>query len=180
MRTVVQLLAIGYVLGWVFGHPHWYIVLPLTALMTLIAGFAGAGQRAYRGQRIDNIASIWFSNWFVAAVGLFVVIRIHPWYAPQYAIPILRMILGNTLTGVSLGVERMMENSRRAATASKPRWRSARRAGNPQDAARQAVRAGMLPTLNQMAVVVVVSLPGMMTGRCWPACRRCRPCATRS
>ncbi len=45
----------------------------------------------------------------MAAVGLFVVIRIHPWYEPQYAIPILGMILGNTLTGVSLGIERMTE-----------------------------------------------------------------------
>lgn len=109
-RTVVQLLAIGYVLGWVFGHPRWYVVLPLVALMTLIAGFAGAarGKRTYAGQRADSVLSIWASSWFVAAIGLFVVIRIHPWYAPQYAIPILGMILGNTLTGVSLGVERMM------------------------------------------------------------------------
>ena len=98
LRTVVQLLAIGYVLGWVFGHAHWYVVLPLTVLMTLIAGFAGAGRgrHTYAGQRIDSILSIWLSSWIVAAVGLFVVIRIHPWYAPQYAIPILGMILGNT------------------------------------------------------------------------------------
>ena len=60
VRTVVQLLAIGYVLGWVFGHPRWYVVLPLTALMTLIAGFAGAarGKRTYAGQRTDSIAAI--------------------------------------------------------------------------------------------------------------------------
>ncbi|CPE87951.1 ABC transporter membrane protein [Burkholderia pseudomallei] len=167
-RTVVQLLAIGYVLGWVFGHPRWYVVLPLVALMTLIAGFAGAarGKRTYAGQRADSVLSIWASSWFVAAIGLFVVIRIHPWYAPQYAIPILGMILGNTLTGVSLGVERMMEEltARRdrvetALALGATRWEAA------QDAARQAVRAGMLPTLNQMAVVGVVSLPGMMTGQ---------------
>lgn len=152
-RTVVQLLAIGYVLGWVFGHPRWYVVLPLVALMTLIAGFAGAarGKRTYAGQRADSVLSIWASSWFVAAIGLFVVIRIHPWYAPQYAIPILGMILGNTLTGVSLGVERMMEEltARRdrvetALALGATRWEAA------QDAARQAVRAGMLPTLNQM------------------------------
>ena len=111
VRTVVQLLAIGYVLGWVFAFDRWYVVLPLMALMTLIAGFAGAqrGARTYMGQRIDSIMSIWVSAWLVAAVGLFAVIRIRPWYEPQYAIPILGMILGNTLTGVSLGVERMMQ-----------------------------------------------------------------------
>lgn len=167
-RTVVQLLAIGYVLGWVFQYNRWFVVLPLMVLMTLIAGFAGAqrGARTYTGQRVDSVVSIWVSSWLVAAVGLFVVIRIHPWYEPQYAIPILGMILGNTLTGVSLGIERMTEEltARRdrvdmALALGATRWEAA------QGPARQAVRAGMIPTLNQMAVVGVVSLPGMMTGQ---------------
>lgn len=167
VRTVVQLLAIGYVLGWVFRYDHWFVVLPLMTVMTLIAGFAGAqrGSRTYAGQRADSVLSIWVSSWLVAAVGLFVVIRIHPWYEPQYAIPILGMILGNTLTGVSLGIERMTEEltARRdrvemALALGATRWEAA------QAPARQAVRAGMMPTLNQMAVVGVVSLPGMMTG----------------
>jgi putative ABC transport system permease protein len=168
VRTVVQLLAVGYVLGWVFQYDRWFVVLPLMGLMTLIAGFAGAqrGARTYSGQRADSILSIWVSSWLVAAVGLFVVIRIHPWYEPQYAIPILGMILGNTLTGVSLGIERMTEEltARRdrvdmALALGATRWEGA------QEPARQAVRAGMIPTLNQMAVVGVVSLPGMMTGQ---------------
>ena len=168
VRTVVQLLAIGYVLAWVFAYARWYVVLPLMIAMTLIAGFAGAGRgsRTYAGQRVDSILSIWASAWLVAAVGLFAVIRIRPWYEPQYAIPILGMILGNTLTGVSLGIERMTEEltARRdrvdmALALGATRWEAA------QGPARQAVRAGMVPTLNQMAVVGVVSLPGMMTGQ---------------
>ncbi|MBP0594454.1 iron export ABC transporter permease subunit FetB [Paraburkholderia sp. LEh10] len=168
VRTVVQLLAIGYVLAWVFAYNRWYVVLPLMIVMTLIAGFAGAGRgsRTYAGQRADSILSIWASAWLVAAIGLFAVIRIHPWYEPQYAIPILGMILGNTLTGVSLGIERMTEEltARRdrvdmALALGATRWEAAQRP------ARQAVRAGMIPTLNQMAVVGVVSLPGMMTGQ---------------
>jgi putative ABC transport system permease protein len=168
VRTVVQLLAIGYVLGWVFQFDRWFVVLPLMVLITLIAGFAGAqrGARTYAGQRADSVVSIWLSSWLVAAVGLFVVIRIRPWYEPQYAIPILGMILGNTLTGVSLGVERMTEEltARRdhvdmALALGATRWEAA------QAPARQAVRAGMIPTLNQMAVVGIVSLPGMMTGQ---------------
>lgn len=168
VRTVVQLLAIGYVLGWVFQFDRWYVVLPLMVLMTVVAGLAGAsrGTHAYRGQRADSVVSIWLSAWLVAAIGLFAVIRIHPWYEPQYAIPILGMILGNTLTGVSLAVERMAEEltARRdrvemALALGATRWEAA------QAPARQAVRAGMIPTLNQMAVVGLVSLPGMMTGQ---------------
>lgn len=168
VRTVLQLLAIGYVLGWVFAHGRWYSVLGLMVVMTLIAGVSGSQRGAWRyaGQGLDSVVSIWLSSWLVAAMGLFVVIGIHPWYAPQYAIPILGMILGNALTGVSLGMERMMSEltARRdrveaALALGATRWEAAR------EPARLAVRAGMLPTLNQMAVVGVVSLPGMMTGQ---------------
>jgi putative ABC transport system permease protein len=168
VRTVVQLLLIGYVLGWVFQHARWYVVLPLIVAMTLIAGFAaaGRGRRGYDGQRFDSVVSIWGSSWIVGAIGLFVVVRIHPWYEPQYAIPVLGMILGNTLTGISLAMERMTEEltaGRGAVEMSlalgATRWEAA------QEPARQAVRAGMIPTLNQMAVVGLVSLPGMMTGQ---------------
>ncbi len=168
LRTIVQLLLIGYVLGWVFSFERWYVVLPLMALMTVIASFAasGRGRRSYAGQHADSIVSIWGSTWIVGAFGLFVVIRIHPWYEPQSAIPILGMILGNTLTGVSLGIERMTEEltvGRAAVEMSlalgATRWEAVQRP------ACQAVRAGMIPTLNQMAVVGLVSLPGMMTGQ---------------
>jgi len=168
IRTVVQLLAIGYLLGWVFAFAYWYVVLPLMCLMTLIAGLsaAGRGKRTYKGQRVDSIVSVWGSSWLVTALGLFAIIRIHPWYEPQYAIPILGMILGNTLTGVSLGIERMTQelttgrNSLEMILAlGGSRWEAA------QGAIRKAVRAGMIPTLNQMTVVGIVSLPGMMTGQ---------------
>jgi len=168
VRTVVQLLAVGYLLGWVFEFAYWYVVLPLMCAMTLIAGTsaAGRGRWTYAGQRSDSIVSVWGSSWLVAALGLFAVIRIDPWYEPQYAIPILGMILGNTLTGVSLGMERMT----RELTAGRDtvemilalggtRWEAA------QAPIRSAVRAGMMPTLNQMTVVGIVSLPGMMTGQ---------------
>lgn len=168
IRTVVQLLAIGYVLTWIFANAQWYVVLPVMCLMTLIAGLsaAGRGKRTYAGRRADSVLSIWVSSWLVAAVGLFAVIRIHPWYEPQYAIPILGMILGNTLTGVSLGIERMIQELTAGRSQVEmtlalggTRWEAA------QLAARQAVRAGMIPTLNQMSVVGLVSLPGMMTGQ---------------
>ena len=59
VRTVVQLSAIGYLLGWVFAFAYWYVVLPLMGAMTLIAGLsaAGRGRRTYRGQRLRYLLS---------------------------------------------------------------------------------------------------------------------------
>ncbi len=168
VRTVVQLLAVGYVLGWVFAFAYWYVVLPLMCLMTIIAGVsaAGRGKRTYAGRLADSIVSVWASAWLITAIGLFVIIRIRPWYEPQYAIPILGMILGNTLTAVSLSIERMTQELTLGRNTVEmilalggSRWEAA------QQAIGQAVRAGMIPTLNQMTVVGIVSLPGMMTGQ---------------
>ena len=65
VRTVVQLLAVGYILGWVFANAHWYVVLPLMCLMTLVAGVsaAGRGKRTYAGQLVDSVAAVWSSSW---------------------------------------------------------------------------------------------------------------------
>jgi putative ABC transport system permease protein len=76
------------------------------------------------------------------------------------------MILGNTLNGVSLGLDRLggeLSGKRDQVEAllalGATRWEAAR------GPIRQAVRTGLIPTINAMMVVGIVSLPGMMTGQ---------------
>jgi putative ABC transport system permease protein len=173
VRTVVQLLLIGWVLEWIFAPDRpWYVVLSMIVVMTLIAGGAAVRrtERRYRGIWLDSLIAMWASSWIVGAVGLFGVIWVqqgdHPWYHPQYSIPLLGMILGNTLNGISLGLDRFGEE----VTAKRDqietllalgatRWEAAR------EPIQNAVRTGMIPTINTMMVVGLVSLPGMMTGQ---------------
>jgi putative ABC transport system permease protein len=173
VRTVVQLLLIGLVLLWIFapGRP-WYFVVGLATVMTLIAGGAAVRrtERRYRGVWLDSVISMWASSWLVAAVALFGAIRVQQhggaWFPPQYVIPLLGMILGNTLNGISLGFDRLGEelDGKRdqvetALALGATRWEAAR------GAIQTAVRTGMIPTINSMMVVGLVSLPGMMTGQ---------------
>lgn len=169
VRTVVQLMLIGFVLDWVFRWERWYVVMGLACVMTLIAGLTAASrnERRYRGIRINTILSIWASSWLVTAFALFAVLQgIDKWYQPQYAIPLLGMVLGNTLNGISLGLNTFSETlvSHRDQVESElalgaTRWEAAR--GPFQ----QAVRTGLIPIINSMMVVGIVSLPGMMTGQ---------------
>ena len=106
------------------------------------------------------------SAWGVTGVALFGIIDVDPWYMPQYAIPLLGMMLGNTLSGISLGLDRFgdgLVTQRHQVEAllamGATRWEAAL----PQ--IREAVRTGMIPILNAMMVVGLVSLPGMMTGQ---------------
>ena len=57
LRTVLQLLAVGYVLGWVFAYDRWYVVLALMVAMTLIAGVSGSQRGAWRYAEHDWIAT---------------------------------------------------------------------------------------------------------------------------
>ena len=111
LRTVVQLLLIGYILEWVFAVNRWYVVVLLMAVMTLIAGHVSSGRSAlkYPGMGVDGLISVWVSAWLVTAFGIFAVMRMDPWYDPTFSIPLLGIILGNVLTGVALGLERVTE-----------------------------------------------------------------------
>ena len=172
VRTVVQLLLIGLVLEWIFDADRWYVVVVWMLLMTLIAGGAAVQRtgRRYRGIWLDSIISMWASSWLIAAVALFAIVQVPQrglsWYQPQYAIPLLGMILGNTLNGISLGLDRLGEelSTKRdqletLLALGATRWEAAR------SPIQQAVRTGMIPIINSMMVVGLVNLPGMMTGQ---------------
>jgi len=169
VRTVVQLLLIGWVLKWIFAPDRWSVyIVGLMLMMTLIAGVSAVGRtgRRYRGMYPDSIISMWASSWLIAAVALFAIVRVDERNLAQYAIPLLGMILGNTLNGISLGLDRLGEElaGRRGEVETllalgATRWEAAR--GPVQ----QAIRTGMIPIINSMMVVGLVSLPGMMTGQ---------------
>ena len=98
IRTVVQLLLIGLVLDWIFAVNRWYVVVVMMLVMTFIAGAAAVQQteRRYDGIWLNSLVSIWAASWLILAVALLGIVQPRTWYMPQYAIPLLGMILGNT------------------------------------------------------------------------------------
>lgn len=168
VRTVVQLLLLGLVLEWIFEVRYWQLVLVLMLMMTLIASVAAVRriEHHYQGAWSDSIVSMWASSWFILAVALLGIVQVEPWYSPQYTVPLLGMILGNTLNGISLGMDRLgaeLEGKRdhveTLLAIGATRWEAARAPLG------QAIRTGMVPVINSMMVVGLVSLPGMMTGQ---------------
>lgn len=168
VRTVVQLLLIGLVLQWIFDLRRWYVVVALMAVMTITASVVAVRrtERRYPGIWLDGLVSVWASSWLITAVALGAIVRVQPWYLPQYSIPLLGMVLGNTLSGISLGMTTLGEeltNRRDQVEAllamGATRWEAAR------SAVQKAMRTGMIPIINSMLVVGIVSLPGMMTGQ---------------
>jgi putative ABC transport system permease protein len=168
VRMVVQLLLVGYVLEWVFTlrNPLWVLLVALT--MTVMAGASAVDRtrRRFRSIYWNSFFSILISSFLVTGLAVSGIIRVEPWYDPQYAIPLLGMVLGNALTGVSLALDRFTEDlvSRRDQIEAflalgATRWEAAHKP------IQEALRTGMIPTINSMLVMGLVSLPGMMTGQ---------------
>lgn len=170
LRTVVQLLLIGLILEQIFAQQAWYAVAGVMLAMSLIAGIAAVRrvERRYPGIWLNSIVAVMAGSWLVTVVALTAVVPPSAWIEnkAQYAIPLMGMILGNCLNGISLGLDRLGEQltAKRGEvemllTLGATRWEAAR------ESVRQAVRNGMIPIINSMMVVGLVSLPGMMTGQ---------------
>ena len=110
--------------------------------------------------------SMFISSFLITILALVFIVRPDPWYTPQYTIPLLGMLLGNTMNGIAIAMDRRTQTAweQRAVIEARlmlgERWEAA-----ISDYRRQAIRSGMIPIINAMAAAGIVSLPGMMTGQ---------------
>ena len=168
VRTVIQLGLLGLILERVFSLRHPVVILGILVLMTVFAAREAASRtsRAYRGIIIDAWLAMAVSCFAVGGVVTQVVVGVEPWYEPRYVIPLIGMILGNSLTGIALGLDRFLDHlsARHAEVELRIAFGATRREALATPL-RDAVRTGMVPIINSMAAAGIVSLPGMMTGQ---------------
>lgn len=170
VRMTVQLLLIGLVLDVLFKFSALVWVALMALVMLLFAGREAVARQRRRlrgawGYGLGT-ASMFLSSFAVTVLALTVMVQPEPWFQPQYAIPLLGMMLGNTMTGVALGLDRLTDSAYQergvieARLALGATWSSA-----IAPLRRQAMRSGLMPIVNSMAAAGIVSLPGMMTGQ---------------
>lgn len=168
VRTYLQLLALGFVLRWVFANQTWWLVMMLLGLMTFVAAtiIVRRSPDAPKGILTSSFLSMALTGLIVTFSVTGLIIQVEPWYRAQYVIPIAGMVLGNSMTGIALALERVFADMDARAdellaltALGASRWETS--AGS----IRTALRAGMIPTINSMAAVGIVFIPGMMTGQ---------------
>jgi putative ABC transport system permease protein len=167
-RTIVQLLFVGYFLTIVFAWRNPWAVLAVIAVMLAIATVVA---RNHISQKIPLLlpwvgGSIFVSTALTLSYVNLLVLRPEVWYEPQYLIPLAGILLGNAMSAASLAGERLastlnasrLEIETHLSLGAMP-WQAI--AHYRQDA----IKAGLMPTLNSMLVVGVVTLPGIITGQ---------------
>lgn len=152
-RMLVQLLLVGFFLGFIFESDSAWLVLFLLLLMVLFS--SGIALNNIEAPRLllfkRAILAISVSGVFTLGVITQGVLAIEPWYQAKTVIPLAGMVFATCMNSVSLSGERFY----------------AERARNVSyiDARNTAFNASMIPNINALLAVGLVSLPGMMTGQ---------------
>lgn len=170
IRAVVQLSFMGVWLSWVFAadNPIW--VALVGGVMLLAAGYEISKRQQYRFKRLSAILiGLWSLSVTALVLLVFVLILLiqpEPWYQAQYAIPLLGMLLGNSMTAIGVGLDNLTRNAKQL----KHKIEAQLALGYSEKESmkfiqQQALHASMIPVINMLVAAGIISLPGMMTGQ---------------
>lgn len=169
MRMTLQLVLTGYVLMYVFQNNHPAFTIIIVGIMEVFAVHNIFKRvKVSLSRKIKNIIALSIVIGTISSLLYFILVVMHlsPWYDTRYFIPIAGMLIGNSMTGIALGVGRLVEGMH----TQKHLIESALMLGaTPKMASKElidhAFDAAILPTINSMVGMGIVFLPGMMTGQ---------------
>ncbi|PKH01139.1 hypothetical protein CXF72_18490 [Psychromonas sp. MB-3u-54] len=152
-RMLVQLLLVGYFLNYLFAGANAWIVVLLLMLMVLFSSWIALGNIKERRLPLlkRTMLSVAIGGGFTLLIITQGVLTLQPWYQVQTMIPLAGMIFANCMNSVSLSAERFYAELSRGEDYIKAR--------------KTAFQASMIPNINALFAVGLISLPGMMTGQ---------------
>ncbi|MBZ4664563.1 MAG: fetB [Caloramator sp.] len=168
-RMTLQLILTGYILTYIFKNPNPFITLLVISIMEIFAIQniikRSKTKLSYELKKVV-IFSMIVGTLFTLFYFILIVINIKPWYNPQYFIPLAGMIIGNSMTGISLGINKLIDGFKNQIDVIEC---SLMLGASPKDACKpildNAFDSAILPTINSMVGMGIVFLPGMMTGQ---------------
>jgi len=152
-RMLIQLLLIGYFLAFIFGSDNSWTVIIVLAVMLFTSSWIALRTIAEKRKNLywHAFSSIILGGGLTLLLVTQAVLSLQPWYIPQIMIPLAGMIFANSMNSVSLAADRFYAEIER---------------GVAYDEARNtAMQTSLIPIINSLFAVGLVSLPGMMTGQ---------------
>lgn len=167
-RSILQLMVVGYILAIIFDLKNPIAVLFILAIMLSIAALVAKSRISQKMTGLFGIVwgALFASSFLTLSYTIGAIVQPDNWYQPQYLIPMAGMVFGHAINGASLAGERLVSNINNNRLEIETYLCLG---ATPKQAItvyrKEAIRIGIIPTLNQMMVVGMVSLPGMFTGQ---------------
>ena len=168
LRSTLQLGLIGIFLKTIFLSKSPTFTLAYMLFMTLAASFTiySRSPKKRKFLFMDSFLASFFSAWIIVLIPVNLIASPSPWYHPQFYIPLLGMLLGNSLNGITLalttvsnGFNKDKHHIEELLSLGATKWEASR------SVFQEAMKVGTMPITNAMMVSGLVSLPGMMTGQ---------------
>ena len=152
-RMLIQLLLIGYVLTYIFETDEPALAVLVVFFMIVMAAWIAMRPLTDRGVKPYTVIfiALGVSGLGVLIIVTQIILELPRWYEPRFVIPLAGMVFANSMNTISLAGERFHVECQRG-----EEYLSARNA---------AIEAAMIPQVNALLAVGLVSLPGMMTGQ---------------
>lgn len=168
VRSFAQLTLMGYVLEWIFDLQKWYFTVLMIIIMIVFATYDSYRRIDFRPRKtfVSCLSSMIIGTAFPLSFMFYIVLRITPWYNPQYIIPISAMVISNTMTAISICLNTFGSELRlRRYEVEAKLSLGAKKSLALEVIRKSAIKAGLIPTINALMVLGIVKLPGMMTGQ---------------
>lgn len=169
LRLTIQLIAAGFVLVWVFDNTSpWLLGMILLAMESFAIYTAYRRAKVALSPAIKRIMAIALPTGTLLSLAYFLLVVVggSAWQDARYVIPLAGMIIGNAMTGLTLGANRLVDGMQ---TERESVEGALMLGARPRVAARRVVQntfdAAIMPTINSMMTTGIVFLPGMMTGQ---------------
>lgn len=169
LRMTIQLILVGYILIYLFENINvLYTILAIIIMELFAINNIYERTKTKLSKSLKRLIGISMLFGTLTSLGyfLFIVVSISPWYDPRYFIPIAGMLIGNSMTGISLGVARLVKGmSEQKNLVETALMLGATPKAATRDIVNSAFDSAILPTINSMVGMGIVFLPGMMTGQ---------------
>lgn len=167
-RTFAQLFLMGYILKIIFDINNIWLVILIFVFMIFFASrtiYKSVDEKQI-SFFIPTFLSMIISFFFVSIMVTAVIVDVTPWWKPQYFIPLGGMVIGNSMNAIAIALERLLSELRAKRLAVEMKLcHGADYKEASRDIVRDAMKAGMIPSINSMMAVGIVFIPGMMTGQ---------------
>lgn len=163
VRSAVQLIAIGYVINFIFDQDSLWFVIALLGVMVAF----GALQARARARRVPGaFGPLLIALGVAAAATLGLVVALGVFKAqPRYLVPVGGMVVGNSMTAAAVALNRLGDEV--AAHARELEATLALGATATQAAAplvRRSLRSGMITLVDSTKTTGLIFFPGTMVG----------------
>ncbi|KAI9318517.1 UPF0014 family [Dichotomocladium elegans] len=169
IRCFLQLTLMGHVLDVVLGAHNRVLVFLMTIMLLLLGAYEIAFNRArktFHGLFVAMFFILLVSNVFVAVIGSGLALREDPFWEPSKFVPIIGMLLGNSMGSVAMATEQCLDNLSDHTPVLETRLAfGASRFEAARPFAIETIRISLVPVIMQLSVMGLINIPGMMTGQ---------------